>query len=781
MLEMYRVYMYNLLGWRIVRPKLPVFSPYSRTAASYSPSRRMERKEKLTNIFVWAMLPFGLAAAAWSLVYFPFEEVGIGMAALAFTTIFLSSYFSIQLPRTKIHLTISDGMIFLSMLIFGGPFAVVLATLEAAYSSWSIRRQGSPMKLKSVLINTLIAAFATFFTSVTITLIFGPMENMVKDTGNLMFFWLLAVAAISQFLINSFCISLVIAIKTDTTFRNVWNEYCLNALVMFVGGAAMAGLAVIALQQINIKLFAAVIAVFTLVYFTYRRYVDDIRITAAKAEESERKRAEQAETHVAELEHYVAEMEKTSVALRESREMLFHAAYHDELTGLPNGNQVIDAIREQIEKRKVDPQHNFAVLFLDLNRFKTINDSLGHETGDVLIKHVAKRLQKLLTPGDIAGRFSGDEFAILMTQFAVTKEVTDLAASVAKRLAEPFRLGNRRVFTSVGVGIAFVNGIYAEPREILRDADIAMYYAKENQKDFVIFDKKMHMRAVTLLQLETDLRFAVEREELEIFYQPIVGLGNTKLAGFEALVRWNHPTRGQVLPSEFIPVAEDTGMIVPMTLQILKTACLQFVDWQRRFETDDNLTISVNLSGKHFAHPELVRQIQSILDETNLRPQCLKLEITESAMMANAENAIAMLKQIREIGVQLSIDDFGTGHSSLSYLQRFPVNTLKIDRSFVNAMEDGSENGEIVRTVLALAKILKLDVVAEGIESITQFHQLRVLGCEYGQGYLFSRPLPVREIEKMLANKFQWEDILPAHEFAPLIQDDKFKELTAVH
>ena len=521
--------------------------------------------------------------------------------------------------------------------------------------------------------------------------------------------------------------------------------------------------------------------ILAVVYWAYRRNLNSFRNTSASAKFAERQRAEQAEKHILELEHYVAEMEKTSVALRESREMLFHAAYHDELTGLPNGNQVIDAIREQIEKRKSDPNHNFAVLFLDLNRFKTINDSLGHSTGDVLIKHVAKRLTKLLSPGQIAGRFSGDEFAILMTQFSDSKEVTELADRIAHRLAEPFRLGDRRVFTSVGVGIAFGTSIYAEPREILRDADIAMYYAKENQKDFVIFDKKMHTRAVTLLQLETDLRFAVEREELEIFYQPIVGLGNTKLAGFEALVRWNHPARGLVSPSEFIPVAEETGLIVPMTLQILKNACLQFADWQRRFEYDNLLTISVNLSGKHFAHPELVQQVKEILDETDLRPECLKLEITESAMMTNAENAIAMLKQIRELGVQLSIDDFGTGHSSLSYLQRFPVNTLKIDRSFVNAMEDGSENGEIVRTVLALAKILKLNVVAEGIESITQFHQLRVLGCEYGQGYLFSRPLPVREIEKMLANKFQWENILPAQEFAPLPQDDKFKELMAVH
>ncbi|MBC7901712.1 MAG: EAL domain-containing protein, partial [Saprospiraceae bacterium] len=280
---------------------------------------------------------------------------------------------------------------------------------------------------------------------------------------------------------------------------------------------------------------------------------------------------------------------------------------------------------------------------------------------------------------------------------------------------------------------------------------------------------------------ETDLRFAVERDELELFYQPVVGLCDTKLVGFEALVRWNHPTRGLISPNEFIPVSEDTGLIVPMTLQILKTACLQLVDWQKRFPSEDPMTVSVNLSGKHFSHPDLVQHIKTVLNETGITPGCLKLEITESAVMENAESAIVMLRQIRETGVQLSIDDFGTGHSSLSYLQRFPVDTLKVDRSFVNAMEDGSANGEIVRTVLALAKILKLNVVAEGIESIHQFHQLRVLGCEYGQGYLFSRPLPVPEIEKMLEGKFQWDNILPVKEFGIRAQEPELKELVSVH
>ncbi len=737
--------------------------------------------ERISNIYLLLLLPLGLAAAGWAVYGFPVAKVNTPLFVLAFITIFFSSFLRVQLPRTKIHLTISDPLIFLSLLMYGGEITVLLAICETTVSSLNLWRQGVTIKLKTAVINILISAVSGFVTAAVVSYSFGSAETVIANLDTAGFIWALGLMALSQFLMNSVLVAIYIAIKSGTNLWSVWNEYCLNALVIYISAGIMAGLSAKALEQIDVFLFAAVCGFFALVYMTYRRNVHDVQTTAASARNAEQQRAEQAEKHVLELEHYVAEMEKASTALRESRELFRHAAYHDELTDLPNRNQILGAIREEIRKKKAESEHNFALLFLDLNRFKTINDSLGHETGDLLIKHVARRLKKIISPKQIVGRFSGDEFAILANGYSDPAEVIILANKVAKRLSEPFRLGDRRVFTSVGVGIAFGKSSYDEPQEILRDADIAMYYAKDNQKDFVIFDQKMHTRAVSLLQLETDLRFAVERRELEIFYQPIVGLSSTRLAGFEALVRWNHPTRGMIVPSEFIPVAEDTGLIVPMTLQILRTACSQFVDWQERYESDRSLTLSVNLSGKHFAHPELVRQLKAILDDTNLKPECLKLEITESAIMTNAENAISMMRQIRETGVQLSIDDFGTGHSSLSYLQRFPVNTLKIDRSFVNAMEDGSENGEIVRTVLALAKILKLEVVAEGIESITQFHQLRVLGCEFGQGYLFSRPLPVREIEKMLASKFQWEDILPAHEYTPLGQDDKFKEIMAVH
>jgi EAL domain-containing protein (putative c-di-GMP-specific phosphodiesterase class I) len=318
------------------------------------------------------------------------------------------------------------------------------------------------------------------------------------------------------------------------------------------------------------------------------------------------------------------------------------------------------------------------------------------------------------------------------------------------------------------MGIAFGSLNYDEPEDILRDADIAMYHAKDHGKAFEVFDDKMHTRAVSLLQLETDLRYAIERGEFELYYQPIVDLQSLYLRGFEALVRWNHPALGLMSPDHFIPISESTGLIIPMTITILETACRQAIAWQEQYGEFGPRFVSVNISGTHFSDPLLVEQVKNVLDETGMDPRCLKLEITETAIMENGENAVEKLLQIKELGVQLSIDDFGTGYSSLGYLQRFPIDTLKIDRVFVRSMEDGRQNGEIVRAVLALANSLNLDVVAEGIESIHQFHQLRILSCKYGQGYLFSAPVPVAEAEKLMQNPHRWKSLLAGSEFVIL-------------
>ena len=544
-------------------------------------------------------------------------------------------------------------------------------------------------------------------------------------------------------------------------------------------GAAIIALLLFQISELWTGGFAGAVSIVCIGMIIKRHfnYVGDIRREAASSETAERFRAEQAETHVEELQHYVEELERSARALRDSRERFRHAAYHDALTGLANRNQFLELLKPAIAAQAAGESRPFALLFLDLNRFKTVNDSLGHSVGDQLILDVGKRLVALTGDRGSVGRFSGDEFAILLDKVKDQLDAEQFADQVSDEMAVVFDLDGRQIFTSVSIGIAIGNVRYKNADELLRDADIAMYYAKETNKGHVVFDQIMHARAVTLLDLETDLRLAVERNEFELYYQPLVNLDDVSLMGFEALARWNHPSRGLVTPGEFIDVAESTGLMIPMTEILLRSACEQLSNWKKDGAAQESLIMSVNLSASHLAQKGIVDQLRTIVFETNIDPEYLKLEITESAVMQNAEHTINVLNKIRELGIKLSIDDFGTGYSSLSYLHRFPIDTLKVDRSFVGTMEDGSENGEIVRTVIALAKALNLSVIAEGIESIHQFHQLRILGCEYGQGYLFSRPVPAAEAEKLLQDAGRWRNILPHNDFGVIARNLEYTQL----
>ncbi len=725
----------------------------------------MLSKKTLENIYIAVLLPVAVGALGWAVYNFPGDRIDWRLGVLAIITVFFSSFLRIQLPHTTIHVTTSDAAIILSFIWYGGETAVILSFLETAFTSLSYRRQGGTISYKTVCVNILIAVVALFVTTMIVRMLFGSAPQVTEGGDITRFILVLATMAFSLFLLNSALVSLFFAVKNDKSVMSVWTQYCLNALVMYLSSAVLAGFTTKAIQEINIFLFAAVSVFLGTGYFTYRRYINDIQKTSAKAEEAERERAEQAESHVRELEHYVERLELSSKELKESHERFRHAAYHDALTGLPNRNYFVDTIRQLIEQKLSHSAVSFAILFLDLNDFRKINDSLGHSLGDQLVKQVASRLAKMARKNSIVGRFSGDEFAIILIGDADERGATEFAESVANTIAQPYILDSKQVFTSVSIGIAFGNLNYEEPEEILRDADIAMYHAKDHGQEFVIFDDKMHTRAVSLLQLETDLRYAVERGEFELYYQPIVDLQNLRLCGFEALVRWNHPTLGLISPERFIPVCESTGLIVPMTITILDTACRQTVAWQDEFGEFGPQFVSVNISGSHFGHPELVDQIKETLRKTGIKPHCLKLEITETAIMENGENAVAMLREIKELGVQLSIDDFGTGYSSLGYLQKFPIDTLKIDRVFVRSMEEGRQNGEIVRAVLALADSLNLEVVAEGIESIHQFHQLRILSCRYGQGFLFSVPLATADAGSLLLDQDRWHSLLAGGDF----------------
>ena len=422
---------------------------------------------------------------------------------------------------------------------------------------------------------------------------------------------------------------------------------------------------------------------------------------------------------------------------------LHRAAFYDSLTGLPNRALFTDHLELAINRVRLHPEDQYAVLFLDVDRFKTINDSLGHVLGDQLLQSVAKRLELCIRPEDVVSRFGGDEFAILLNGIKHSSDAIIVAKRVQKEMDHTFNLDRHEVFTSTSIGIALSAIGYNSSEEVLRDADIAMYRAKEQGRgQYEVFDKLMHARAIARLRLENDLRRAVERHEFEVYYQPIVNLQTGDLSGFEALVRWNHPERGLVSPAEFIPVAEYTELIKPIGQWVLVEACRQAREWQEQSPLATPLTMSVNLSGRQFRQADLVGQVKQALYQSGLDAHCLRLEITESMIMEDAEAATSMLRQLRSLNVQLSIDDFGTGYSSLSYLHRFPVNILKVDSSFVGSMAVDEESLGIVETIITLASKLKMEVVAEGIETIEQRDKLKALQCNYGQGYLYSRPVP---------------------------------------
>ncbi|HEV2861981.1 MAG TPA: EAL domain-containing protein [Pyrinomonadaceae bacterium] len=428
---------------------------------------------------------------------------------------------------------------------------------------------------------------------------------------------------------------------------------------------------------------------------------------------------------------------------RRAEHQLLHDAFHDTLTGLPNRALFTDRLKLALARAKRLGAQQFSVLFLDLDRFKVINDSLGHMVGDQLLVGIARRLEACLRPGDTVARLGGDEFTILLEDIADGREAIEVAKRVEKELSLPFNLSGNEVFTTASIGIAPSSTGYERPEDMLRDADTAMYRAKSQGKSrHVVFDKAMHAHALNLLHLETDLRRAIERREFAVHYQPIVCLSTGAVRGFEALLRWQHPEHGLVPPLEFIPVAEETGLILPIGEWALGESCRQMREWQEAFPSEPARFVSVNLSGRQFANPDLIEQIRHALRTTGLAPECLKLEITESVVMENIETTIEMLRQLRDFGVESGIDDFGTGYSSLSYLHRFPSSILKIDRSFVGRMTENNENTEIVRTIVMLARNLGMKVVAEGVETEAQLAHLRALGCDYAQGYLFSRPAP---------------------------------------
>ena len=446
--------------------------------------------------------------------------------------------------------------------------------------------------------------------------------------------------------------------------------------------------------------------------------------------------------------------------LRIAEGKIIYDSLHDALTDLPNRALLLDHLRLAIERMRRREDYQFAVLLIDLDRFKNVNDLFGHLVGDQLLIRVAKLLKEDMPSTDTIARFGGDEFVILLDELKQAETANALADKILERFKTPFQINEHSIHISPSIGIVFKKPEYSSAEEVMRDVDIAMYMAKGNEKKkYIVFQPEMRERLMKRIELESELRQALEKEELSVNYQPQVSLKDERLIGFEVLARWNHSTRGAIPPIEFIPVAETTGLIIPLDRWVMRTACQQMSTWQQAIPIDPPLTISVNISSQQITHPDFIEFIARVLQETGLPAHCLKLEIIESTILYSDKETIQVLQNIQNLGVQVQIDDFGIGYSSLSYLTNFPVNALKIDQSFIRQMTDDSNNQQIVKTIISLSKNLSLSSIAEGVETIEQINQLKSLGCEYGQGFLLSVPLKRVEAEKLLERVSAGEDI----------------------
>ncbi len=813
---------------------------------------------------MWSVVVLGALAGLDSAVHVKPAELGTYFVLLSLITLIFGSRISVQIPRVRGQISVSDTFVLLCLLLFGTEAAVLLAGADALCSSLRLSK-----KKLVIAFNVGVFLCSTFLTGHTLDLCFGSVSALTRQTFTSHFVVVLCLMGLLQYVANSGLVAVGVALRAGQPLWQTWRDNFLWTSITYFAGASAAGIIAKLISGLGLYAFLATAPIVAVIYFTYTTYLKNVEEAQKLVEELSRQMAEQermgralkeseehfrnafdhavgmalvspdgrwlqingslcsmlgyaeaevlansfrAVTHPDDLGaalvnmHQLLEGEVTSYQIetryvhkekhiiwvlqsaslvrddagnprhlifqiqdisdrKRAEEQIHHAAFHDGLTGLPNRTRLAERLSLAVERAKRNRDYRFAVLFADLDRFKVVNDSLGHELGDRLLVDLARRLNGCVRQVDTVARLGGDEFAILLDGHTGPDGATEVAARIQEALTLPFLLDGHEFYTTASIGIAYSDTGYERHEDILRDADTAMYRAKANGKArYEVFNIGMHTRAVEALKLESELRHAIEHGEIRPHYQPIIALGTGTITGFEALARWEHPGRGVVMPSDFIPLAEDTGLIAPLGMSILKAACRQLSAWSEYCPEAGPLTMSVNLSGKQFAEADLVESIRAIVVDTGIEPGCLRLEVTESVVMENASAAAEMLRQLKSLGVQISIDDFGTGYSSLSYLHRFPFDILKIDRSFVGRMSTDRESRGIVKTIIMLATELGKVVVAEGVETDEHRTLLTALACQYGQGYLFSKPLDPTAAEALLKR----EGLTPSRELPVL-------------
>jgi diguanylate cyclase (GGDEF)-like protein len=725
------------LGFRHLTDPSPQQSPanHLKFPAKIAADKSFVMNERrLTRPYIISVLFAGLVCIVFASATVPIAAFDLKLVLLFCLTIGFGSRVTVPIPRIKSHIAVSDTFIFLVLLLYGGEYAVIVAAVEAFASSWRFCNR----KI-TVFFNAATMAVST--TAVVVVLkilgVYSTSQFHGQSDNAQSFVIALSVIALTQFIVNTTLASVYDSLKSSIPLWETWkSKYIWTFFTYFVG----IGGASVLVQLSDIIGFGILVATFPLIFFvylSYRMYLKNVEISVQQAEQAE---------------EYAKTLESKSEALRRSEERFQHEATHDALTGLPNRPFFMSRLTAALAKTKREPDHKVSILFIDLDRFKYVNDSLGHLLGDQLLKGIAERLCDCMRPSDLVARLGGDEFTILVEGRYDVNEVTRIAERIQQKFNIPFDLGGHEVYSSASIGILHSSEQHLSSEDMMRDADTAMYQAKRAGKArHEIFDEKMHRDAKEILQLETDLRRAVERREISVCYQPIYTLASRQIEGLESLARWHHSDLGDIPPAKFIPLAEEIGLIDKLCEQVLQRSCQEIGSLKKELGIDLALSMSVNLSCKQFARPGLVKTIEEILRSTSFSPRDLKLEITESVFFEHPERAIEMLNSLRDLGIGIDVDDFGTGYSNLGYLMKLPISKLKIDRSFVSMID--SHNDEIVNAIIVLARNLGLQVIAEGVETESQLEQLKDLGCESGQGYLFAAPMPFAQTLEFLRSE----------------------------